>query len=117
MENEPTYSIPGPQEAVAQLSQDNRVRVLNCSAAGCLVETARPVAVDTVAILQVSFGGRVFDDLVHVTRCEAITDGGQFYYVAAKFVSVNPPYTNTLRYVIRKDTSDLAGCLIDRAQK
>jgi hypothetical protein len=71
--------------------------------------------VDTVATLQVSFGGTLFDDLVHVTRCQPITDGGRFYYVAAKFVSVSPPYTNTLRYVMRRDTTDLAGRLIDPA--
>jgi hypothetical protein len=116
MENEPTLSSRGPQEAPAQLIHDNRVRVLNCSAAGCLVETARPIAVDTVATLQVTFGDKVFDDLVHVTRCEAVSDGGDFYYVAAKFVSVSPPYASTLRYVMRKDTSDLAGWLIDRVK-
>jgi len=114
MENDRTFWMGTTEDSVAQLVNDNRVRVLNCSAAGCLVETARPVAVDTVAILQVSFGGRMFDDLVHVTRCEPITDGGRFYYVAARFVSVSPPYTNTLRYVMRKDNADLAGRLIER---
>jgi hypothetical protein len=117
MENGPGSSSRAAGDEPARLIHDHRVRVLNCSATGCLLETTRAVVVNTVAALQVSFGGRLFDDLVHVVRCELITDGGNIHHVAARFLSVTPPYAGSLRYVMRKETSDLAGWLNDRLEE
>ena len=51
---------------IAALTKELRVRVLNCSASGCLVETNGTIAVGTVAILKVAFGGSEFEDTVQV---------------------------------------------------
>jgi hypothetical protein len=93
------------------------VRVLNCSAAGCLLETTRPVAVNSVAMLHVSFGDKIFDDTVEVVRCVAISDGGDIHHVAAKFLSVAPPYAGSLRYLMRKEIGELAGWLNLRVEE
>ena len=86
-------------------------------AAGCLLETTRRVAVNTVATLQVSFGGKRFDDVVHVVRCELMTKGGKIHHVAVRFLSVTPPHADSLRHAMRKKSSDVAGWLNDRVDK
>ena len=56
-------------DEVGALTSHFRVRVLNCSAAGCLLETNGPIAIGTVGKLRVSFAGTEFDDPIQVVRC------------------------------------------------
>ena len=98
----------------ARLSRDNRVRMVNCSNAACLLETTQPVAVNTVAGLQVSFGGKVFDDVVRVVRCESIVENDGIYRVAVEFLSVGAAYAGSLRYLMRQEISDMDDELNDR---
>ena len=101
----------------ARLIHDSHVRVLNCSATGCLLETTHPVPVDTVATLQVSFGGMPFEDVVQVVRCEAISEDGNLYHLGAKFLSVAPAYGGSLRYLVRSQISELSGSLSSPMQE
>ena len=80
----------GARDDVASLAEHIRVRVLNCSAAGCLLETTAPVPVGASGRLHVSFGGRDFDDTIQIVRCERIQSS--MHHVAAKFISTSPPY-------------------------
>ena len=116
MESGPKFSSRTTGPGLARLIDDNRVRVLNCSATGCLLEATRSVSVNTAAALHVSFGGKLFEDLVCVVRCERVTEGGNFHHVAVRFLSVTPPYAGSLRYMMRTETGDLAGWLNDRVE-
>ncbi len=60
---------------VASLTTDMRVRVLNVSAVGCLVETTRPLEIGTVATLRITFAGGDFEDTVQIVRCQEIGMG------------------------------------------
>jgi hypothetical protein len=106
-----------PEDLPARLIRDDTVRVLNCSAAGCLLEATRQAVMNSVAVLHVSFGDKIFDDLVQVVRCVAISDGGNFYHIAVRFLSVAPPYANTLRHQIRTEISELGGWLDRRVDE
>jgi PilZ domain len=99
------------REALATLTRHIRVRVLNCSADGCLLETTAPLLVGTVGLLHVSFGGREFDDQIQVVRCEHMNSTDAIYHVGARFLSMTPPYAGTLRYTMRCDVGGLAGWL------
>ena len=96
-----------------RLIHDTRVRVLNCSASGCLLETAHAVPVNTVATLRVSFGGSPLEDVVQVVRCETAWQDISLYHVAARFLSVAGPYAGSVRYLIHRQISELAGSLVD----
>src|SRR5262245_19003639 len=98
-------------DGVASLARHVRVRVLNCSAAGCLLETTGPVSAGAFGRLRVSFGGREFDDTIQVVRCEHIKGTASVHHVATKFVSTTPPYAGSLRYTLRREAIDLAGWL------
>ena len=101
----------------ARLIHDTRVRLVNCSATGCLLETSHPVPVDTVATLRVSLGGSPIEDVVQVVRCEAISRDGTVYHVATRFLSVAGPYVGSVRYLMRHRIGELAGSLVDSKKR
>jgi hypothetical protein len=97
------------------LTSDLRVRVLNGSATGCLVESSRPLMIGTIAGLRVNLLGREYDDQVRVTRCQPIVGAGSIFHVAMEFFSTTPPYAGSLRYAIYRQLGQLAGWLHDEA--
>ncbi len=98
-------------DEVGALTRQFRVRLLNCSAAGCLLETNGPIAIGTVGKLRVSFSGKEFDDPIQVLRCGLMKDAAGVHHVAAKFLSMTPPYAGTLRYMMWRDVGVLPGWL------
>ena len=103
-------SQPGDEE-LAALTRELCVRLLNCSATGVLVESNGPVAVGTVAVLRIAFGGDEFEDAVQVVRCQPIEGAGNVFHVGTQFLSTTPPYAGTLRYMMRRELNKLAGWL------
>ena len=96
---------------VATLARHIRVRVLNCSAAGCLLETTGPAPVGAIGKLRVSVDGEDFEDTIQIIRCEHITSTDSIYHVATKFISTTPPYVGSLRYTMHRGSSDFVGWL------
>lgn len=84
-------------DELAVLTRELRVRLLNCSASGCLVETNVRLDVSTVASLSLQFDGQHFTDDVLVTWCKAIAGGGARYHVGLRFVWTAAAAPNTLR--------------------
>jgi hypothetical protein len=82
---------------LAVLTRELPVRLLNCSASGCLVETNVRLEVSTVASLTLSFDGRHFTDDVLVMWCRAIAGGDARYHVGLRFVWTAAATPNTLR--------------------
>jgi hypothetical protein len=98
------------QEEPAGLMRDVGVRMLNCSAGGCLLEMSEPLPVGAVAELMVPFGDHRFKELVEVTRCEAI-QGSAVYHVGARFLAAAPPSRGSLRYALRCERHELKALL------
>ena len=88
---------------VAALSTDIRVRILNVSSAGCLVETGRPLEIGSVATLRITFGGGDFEDTVQIVRCQEITGAGSVYHVGTMFLTTTAPSIESLRYLLRRE--------------
>lgn len=110
------YGFEHNGEQLASLAKELRVRVLNCSGNGCLLETTAPIPVGTIARLQVAFGGNDFDDTVRVVRCQLIAGAGDVYHVGTQFLSTTPPYAGTLRHLMRRELSRLVGWLKKESQ-
>jgi len=98
----------GRQE-IAALTSDLRVRVLNVSAAGCLVEANRPLEIGSVATLRITFSGGDFEDTVQIVRCQEITGGGAVYHIGTTFLTTTPPSIESLRYLIRRESGRSTG--------
>ncbi|HZM59884.1 MAG TPA: hypothetical protein VFB85_08805 [Vicinamibacterales bacterium] len=74
-----------------------QMRVLNCSASGCLIETERRFDVGAVASIRVVIDGRELVDDVQIVRCQPIAGAGSVYHLGARFLWTNPPGTHSLR--------------------
>ena len=92
------------------LATDIQVRLLNVSAAGCLVETKRQLEVGTVATLRLTFAGGDFEDTVQVVRCQEIK-GASVYQVGTTFLTTAAPSVESLRYLIRRESGRSSGYL------
>jgi hypothetical protein len=97
-------------EEVGTLTSDICIRVLNCAASGCLVESTRPLAVGSVATLRIRLSGGEFEETVQVVRCQQIA-GGSVYHVATQFLPTSPASFDSLRYLIRREAGHLGGWL------
>jgi hypothetical protein len=94
---------------LAAITTDIRVRILNVSAAGCLVEANKPLDVGAVATLQITFSGGDFEDTVQIVRCQEITGAGAVYHIGTKFLTTAPPSIESLRYLIRRESGRSTG--------
>jgi len=84
------------------LTREFRVRILNCSSSGCLVETNARLDVGTIGSLRLDIAGAEFVGEVLVVRCQNIEGAGSVYHVGAKFLWIGPPGHRTLRGAMRE---------------
>ena len=97
----------GDGRELGALVDDIRVRVLNCSATGCLLASDTPVMEGTVATLHLSLGGRTFTDVVKVVRCDRMNGSAGRYHVAVRFLPTTPAYAGSLRHLMGHDAGAL----------
>jgi PilZ domain len=106
------------REEVASLATDIRVRVLNVSGVGCLIETRRALEVGTVATLRINFAGGDFEDSVQIVRCQEISGAGAVFHLGAAFLTIAAPSIESLRYLIRRQSGPIGYIrLTDEATK
>jgi hypothetical protein len=103
--------MSGENPGVAALTSGTRVRILNCSANGCLVETRCPIPLGTIAELHVVVWDREFVDSVRVVRCDKLEDAGPVFHIGMEFLSVAPPYAASVRHVVQREHERLTGWL------
>ena len=94
---------------LATLTSDIRVRVLNVSEAGCLVETNRELEIGTVATLRITFAGGDFEDTVQIVRCQQIGGAGAVFLVGTMCLTTAAPSIESLRYLIRRESGRSSG--------
>lgn len=92
---------------VASLTTDIRVRVLNVSAAGCLIETRRALEIGSVATLSINVAGADFEDTVQIVRCQEITGAGAIFHLGATFLTTAAPSIESLRYLFRRQSDSV----------
>jgi hypothetical protein len=96
IEREDTSAAP-TTDRVGILTREFRVRILNYSPSGCLVETNARVDVGTIGSLRFVIDGSEFVDDVQVVRCQPIEGAGMIYQVGARFLWTVSPGRGTLR--------------------
>jgi PilZ domain len=90
------------------LVEDIRVRVVNCSATGCLLESNTRLDEGTVATLNLTLDGQPFSDVLKVVRCEPVAQRPGVYHVGTHFLSIAPAYPGSIRHIMRHDQGQLA---------
>jgi PilZ domain-containing protein len=89
-------------DSLGVLTREQRVRLVNISESGCLLETDRPLDVGTVGKLHVRFGTKEYNDVIEVVRCLAIRGAGPTYHVAMRFLWTTPRCDGTIRQAIAR---------------
>jgi len=90
-------SILGNTDKMGVLTREMRIRLLNCSSSGCLVETKSSLKVGTIGSLRLTIDGEEFVDDLMVVRCQPIEGSGSVFHVGAKFLWTEAPGRKTLR--------------------
>jgi hypothetical protein len=89
-------SLSDPLPCLGVLASEIRVRLLNCSSSGCLLESPVRLPVGTVASLRLPLGSGEFSDDLKCVRLVQI-EGASSYYVGAEFLWTVPPGRQSLR--------------------
>lgn len=83
-------------DPLAVLSRDVPIRVLNCSASGCLLECRSPLDVGTIGSMRLMWEGVERVEDIRVTRCQAIAGGSRFH-VGVQFLATSSAGVKSLR--------------------
>ena len=97
---------PPAAPRVGSLVRRFPIRVVDISAAGCLLESALPVEPGTVAMLALQIAGRRYVDPVRITRVVRLS-GGIWAYRFAVDLLASPPSAKTLRRLAHLEGAEL----------
>ena len=97
-----------PDQRLSVLTREVEVRVLNCSASGCLVESTRQLAVGTIASLRLALGDEEFVEDVQVVRCQQIEGAGSLFHMGAEFLWTAVPGERSLRRAMHAGSGNFA---------
>jgi PilZ domain-containing protein len=97
MRHEGSAETPDAAQRLGVITRRCQMRVLDCSASGCLIETDRRFEVGAIASVRVVIDGRELTDDVQVVRCQLIAGAGSVYHLGVRFLWTNPPGASSLR--------------------
>jgi hypothetical protein len=89
-------------DALGVLTRDLRVRLLNISTSGCLVESTAPIEAGTTGRLTIRVSGEMYADAVRVTRAQRVEGAGSTWHVGAEFLWTSQPGLRSLRRVVSR---------------
>jgi hypothetical protein len=92
---------PRVPDQLGVLTRERRVRLLNSSVSGCLLETNCRLPVGVTASIRVTVEGREFTDDVQIVRCQPIAGAGDTFHVGAQFLWTQPLVSQSLRRAVR----------------
>jgi hypothetical protein len=95
-------------DSLGVLTRELRVRIVNCSPSGCLLETNARLPVGTVGSLSLRIGAHDLADDIRVVRCQPIAGAGDVFHVGAQFLWTALPGQYSLRLAMQQSTAAAA---------
>jgi c-di-GMP-binding flagellar brake protein YcgR len=92
---------------IAALTREVRVRLLNISASGCLVEGDRQMSVGTVGSLQLRIGEEEYADDIEVVRCDLVERAHAAYLMGMRFLGTSPSDARSIRRAVVREVAEL----------
>ncbi len=96
--NQPMHAA----QSLAVLTRELRIRIVNCSLSGVLLEANASLAVGTVAALTLRIGEHEFKDDVRVVRCQSIAGAGSLHQIGAELLWTAVPGQHSLRLAMQQ---------------
>jgi hypothetical protein len=100
-------------DLVGVLTREVRVRLVNISGSGCLVESTTRLEPGTAGDLRIRIGGDLYADDVRITRVQQMQGAGSTWHVGAEFLWTTQPGTRSLRRVVARLRQVLAQQTVD----
>jgi hypothetical protein len=91
----------------AVLTREFRVRVLDVSAGGCLVQSDRPVGIGVLGRLRLRLGSDEFVEDVEIVRCQVPENAGPVFHVGLRFLWTKPRHARSIRHAVDGGIADL----------
>jgi len=90
------------EDLVGVLTRDVRVRLVNLSVSGCLVEASIKLDEGAAGSLRVRINGETYADDVRVVRVQQVQGAGSTWLVGAEFLWTTQPGIRSLRRVVAR---------------
>jgi PilZ domain len=90
----------------AVLTRELRVRVIDVSGSGCLIESGRRLEIGTVGTLRLQLGTEEYADDVVVLRCKAVEGIGSLYQIGVRFLWTTPRHPGSIRHAVARHVAD-----------
>src|SRR5689334_11181484 len=89
-------------ESLGVLTRELRIRMVNCSLSGCLLEANAFLPIGTIAALTLRIGDHEFKDDVRVVRCQPIAGAGSLHHIGAELLWTTVPGQQSLRLAMQQ---------------
>ena len=100
--------VLGSDDVIGIVARETRVRLVNISVSGCLLESAHRIEHGTTGMLEVAIGDEVFADAVRVSRVQPVFGGGVAWHIGAEFLWTSHPGSWSLRRMVSRLRKDMA---------
>jgi hypothetical protein len=100
--------VLGSDDVIGIVARDTRVRLVNISVSGCLLESAHRFEHGTTGMLEVAIGDDVFADAVRVARVQPVFGGGVAWHIGVEFLWTSHPGSWSLRRMVSRLRKDMA---------
>jgi hypothetical protein len=99
---DPLDAILRESDLVAVLGREVRIRLLDISASGCLLESSNRLALGATGLLAVTFDGEEYTDNVRIIRCRDFEGAIGGFQIGAEFLWTDAPHQRSLRRVVTR---------------
>ena len=89
-------------DCVGVLTREVRVRLVNISSSGCLLESTSRLEPGTAGDLRIRVGDAVYADNVRIARVQQVQGAGSTWHVGAEFLWTTQPGTRSLRRAVTR---------------
>jgi hypothetical protein len=101
--------VLGADDVIGVLTREVRVRLVNISASGCLVESGSRLEIGMAGALRVTVGGDIYTDDVRIARVMQRQGASGTWQIGAEFLWTSPPGPQSLRRVVSRLRRVLTG--------
>jgi len=100
-------------DCVGVITREVRVRLVNISSSGCLIESSTRLEPGTAGDLRIRIGSDTYADDVRVARVQQVQGAGSTWHVGTEFLWTTQPGTRSLRRVVARLRQALAQQAVD----
>ncbi len=100
-------------DCVGVITREVRVRLVNISTSGCLIESGARLEPGTAGELRIRVEGETYADSVRIARVQQVQGAGSTWQIGAEFLWTTQPGTRSLRRMVGRVRHGLTQQAVD----